>query len=355
MAVNPGGTGLDRVEKKRLAIGTLQLESGAALADVTIAYETYGELARDGRNAVLITHGYTNNQHAAGRYAASDPKPGWWDGVIGPGKAIDTDRYFVVASNMLGSSYGSTNPASLNPASGVPYGPDFPEISVVDIVAAQKQLVDGLGIQHLHAVAGRSYGGFQALAWGYSYPEFVSRLAVVSSALRSSQKPHAERDLVARFAADPNWNGGRYYEQGGIVPTLTALRVENMKRYGIEASLAAEYPDPARRQSVLHELAAQWARNFDANGMLALLRAQTRFDAEPHLCRMKARVLYVLVTSDLLYPPALAPATMAKFKAAGVAAKYFELDSPHGHDATTPDAAKWAPVLQSFIADAGKS
>src|SRR5258706_4090070 len=186
----PAGTELELVEKKSFIAGNLRLRSGAVLTEITIAYETYGRLAPDGRNAILITHGYTNNQHAAGRYAKSDPQPGWWDGIIGPGKAIDTNRFFVVSSNMLGSSYGSTNPSSPNPATGKPYGPDFPEISVEDIVTAQKALIDALGIKHLAAVAGRSYGGFQVFAWGYLYPELVERLVVVSSGPRSSQKPY---------------------------------------------------------------------------------------------------------------------------------------------------------------------
>lgn len=344
-------TKIGLVEKKSFTTTNFYLRSGAVLAQVTIAYETYGRLATDGRNAILVAHGYTNNHHAAGRYAEADPQPGWWDGVIGPGKAIDTNRFFVVSSNMLGSSYGSTNPSSPNPATGKPYGPDFPEISVEDIVTAQKALIDALGVRHLAAVAGRSYGGFQAFAWGYLYREFVNRLIVVSSGPRSSQKPHADRELLARFAADPNWNGGWYYDHGGIVATMIALRVATLKRYGIEAKLAEEYPEPAAREAAIRKLAEGWGRNFDANGMLALLRAQIRFNAELHFDRIRAKVLYVLVSSDELYPPTLAPGVMAKLQAAGVDATYFMLDSPYGHDASTPDAAKWAPILKEFLAN----
>ena len=339
---------LGHVAKQSFAIRDFRLESGAVLPEARIAYETYGDLAADGRNAILITHGFTADHHAAGRYHAG-AAPGWWDGVIGPGKAIDTDRYCVVASNMLGSSFGSTNPASANPATGRPYGPDFPRISITDIVAAQRRLVDAIGIRHLVAVAGRSFGGFQAFAWGYLHPDFVSGLAVVSSAARSSQKPDADRDLSARFAADPNWNGGWYYDRGGIAATMTAIRAEMLKRYGIEASLAERYPDADRREAEIRKLAAAWAGTFDPNGMLALLRAQMRFDAEPHFGAIKAKVLYVLVSSDRLYPPTLAPGLLAKLEAAGVDAAYFLLDSPYGHNATTPDAAKWAPALAAFI------
>ena len=220
-----------------------------------------------------------------------------------------------------------------------------------DIVTAQKALIDGLGIRHLAAVAGRSYGGFQAFAWGYLYREFVNRLIVVSSGPRSSQKPHAVRELLARFAAAPNWNGGWYYgHDGGIVSTMTALRVATLKRYGIEAELAKKYPERAARDAAIHRLAEGWARDFDANSMLTLLRAQIRFNAEPHFDQITAKVLYVLVSSDELYPPTLAPGVMGKLKAAGVDATYFMLDSPYGHDATTPDAAKWAPILSRFLA-----
>ena len=154
-------TSLVRIEKKSVTLENFRLESGSLLPQVTLAYEMYGALAPDGRNAILITHGYTNSQHAAGRYAPSDATPGWWDRLIGPGKAIDTRRFFVVSSNMLGSSYGSTGPASLNPATGKPYGPAFPDITLRDIVTAQHALLTRLGVTHLIAVMGPSYGGLQ--------------------------------------------------------------------------------------------------------------------------------------------------------------------------------------------------
>src|SRR5438067_12634076 len=155
-----------------------RLANGSVLPQATIVYETYGRLAppngpNGGRNAVLCTHGYTGSHHFAGRNPANGNQPGSWDGLIGPGKAIDTDKLFVVASNMLGSSFGSTNAASLNPATGEPYGPDFPAIGIRDIVAAQKALLDSLGVKHLIAVAGPSYGGYQAYQWAVAYPDFM--------------------------------------------------------------------------------------------------------------------------------------------------------------------------------------
>ena len=174
-----------RSRTRRFPIRDFRLQSGAVLPEAAIAYETYGRLAPDGRNAVLITHGYTSSHHAAGRNPANGNQPGWWDGLIGPGKAIDTDKLFVVASNMLGSSFGSTNGASPDPRTGEPYGPDFPAITVRDIVAAQKALLDSLGVRHLVAVAGPSYGGYQAFQWAVAYPEMMDAIVAVVTAPRS--------------------------------------------------------------------------------------------------------------------------------------------------------------------------
>jgi len=167
------------VEDRFFTLRDFPVGDGTVLPEATIVYETYGRLAPRGRNAVLITHGYTGSHHAAGHNPANGNLPGSWDGLIGPGKAIDTDRLFVVASNMLGSSYGSTNAASLNPATGQPYGPDFPAITVRDIVAAQKALLASLGVKHLVAVAGPSYGGYQAFQWAVTYPDLMDAIVPV--------------------------------------------------------------------------------------------------------------------------------------------------------------------------------
>jgi homoserine O-acetyltransferase len=158
-AVDARSAALGTVEDRNFLIRDFRLQNGAVIPEVNIAYETYGRLAANGKNAVLVTHGYTSSHHAAGHNPANGNQPGWWDGLIGPGKAIDTDRLFVVASNMLGSSYGSTNGASIDPRSGKPYGSGFPAITVRDIVGAQKSLLDSLGVRHLVAVTGPSYGG----------------------------------------------------------------------------------------------------------------------------------------------------------------------------------------------------
>jgi len=186
------------VEKRMFTTRDFKLESGQVLAEMSLAYETYGRLAPDGTNAILVTHGFTSSQHAAGQYAATDAMPGWWDGLIGPGKAIDTDRYFVVSSNMLGSSYGSTAPRSINPATGKPYGPDFPVITVRDIVTAQRAMLDSLGVTRLVAVAGPSFGGYQAFQWAVTYPDDMRWIVPgLSKRARILKRPSTSRASIA--------------------------------------------------------------------------------------------------------------------------------------------------------------
>jgi homoserine O-acetyltransferase len=326
-------------------IGDLRLESGAVLKQARLAYVTHGTKAADGRNVVLLTHGYTSSHFMAGSGASEGP----WSRLVGPGKAIDTDRFFVVSSNMLGSSYGSTAPASINPATGKPYGPDFPRISVADIVAAQRELLRRLDVPHLACVVGPSYGGFQAFQWAVSFPDFVSAIVPVVTSPRSP--PDADMtELQERFSSDPNWNGGNYYENAGITQTLIAVREETLRKYGAEAELAAQFPNQQARDAEIRRRAEAWAHEFDANSMLVLGGALEGFDLEPLFPCIRARVLYVLSRTDTIFPPSLAPEVMAKLKAAGVKADYFEIDSEHGHLASGTDAAKWEPVLRRFMA-----
>jgi homoserine O-acetyltransferase len=340
------------VEDRFFTIGDFALANGTVMPEATIAYETYGRLAPHGRNAVLITHGYTSGHHAAGRNPANANQPGSWDGLIGPGKAIDTDRLYVVASNMLGSSYGSTNAASINPTTGAPYGPDFPAIALKDIVAAQKALLDWLGVRHLVAVAGPSYGGYQAFQWAVAYPDFIDAIVPVNTAPWASANTDKQlSEMAARLATDPEWHGGRYHgKSGGAKTVLTEIRVDTLKRYGTEANLAARYPDPAERDRALRLLAANWARNWDANSLLILRRALLGFDTRPDFAKIKAEVLYVLCRTDALFPPKIAPAVMEALGDAGVSARYFELDSELGHSSSGPEHAKWSPVLRAFLA-----
>jgi len=339
---------LDPVVKRTFTAYGFRLQSGQVLPEMTLAYETYGRLAPDGRNAILITHGFTSSGHAAGKYSPSDNAPGWWDGLIGPGKAIDTNRYFVVSSNMLGSSYGSTAPASINPATGKRYGPDFPAITVRDIVGAQRLLLAALGVNHLVAVAGPSYGGIQAFQWAVTYPEFMAGVVPVVSQPRTRGTRSTE-ELTSRFEKDANWNGGWHYERGGIVATMTELRYETLLRYGANEMYAVAHPDQAQREAFIRQRAEAWAREFDPNSMVTLRRALETFDTEPELARIRAKVLYVLSRTDKLFPPSIAPDVMDKLAKAGVDAKYFEIDSDFGHSASGPEWAKWGPTLKAFL------
>jgi homoserine O-acetyltransferase len=337
------------VETKKFTTKDFKLQSGAVLPEMTLAYETYGKLAPDGRNAVLLVHGFTSSHHMAGRTTANGAE-GSWDGLVGPGKAIDTDRLYVVSSNMLGSSYGSTSPAFKNPATGKPYGPDFPDITLVDIVTAQKALLDSLGVKHLVAVAGPSFGGYQTFQWGVTYPDFMDGLVAVVSAPKGSGGEAAVKSLVDQLAKDPNWSGGWYYDKGGIQTVLTDMRVTTLKRYGIDEQLAAQFPDKTAREAEIKKRAETWSKVFDGNSLVALRKASVRYDAEKDLAKMKAKVLYVLSRTDKLFPPSIAPGVMAKLKEAGVTADYFEIDSELGHSASGLDAAKWAPRLKTFMA-----
>jgi homoserine O-acetyltransferase/O-succinyltransferase len=320
-----------------------RLQSGETLPSVTLAYVTRGKLAPNGRNAVLVTHGYTSGPRMI--EPGVDSSEGAWSTLVGPGAPIDTDRYFVVCSNMLGSSYGSTNAASINPATGKPYGSKFPAITVRDIVTAQMRLLEHLGVTHLRAVVGPSYGGFQAFQWAVTFPEFMDGVVPVVTSPLPPQSDRIE-GLLKWFEPDPNWNGGDYYATGGVTETATRLRIDTLTRYGLRASLAERFADP---DAELHRIAAGWAKAFDANSLFILGGAMQAYDVTRDYARIRVPVLYVLSRTDALFPPSLAPVVMDGLRKAGVDATYEEIDSEHGHLASGADAAKWAPALQAFI------
>ena len=300
------------------------------------------------------THGYTGSHRAAGPPTPANPAGGWWKGLIGPGLAIDTDCYFVVSSNMLGSSYGSTGPSSVEPSTGRPWGPAFPDITLGDIVRAQRLMLDSLGVRRLVAVAGQSFGGFQAFQWAISYPDFMAGIVASVTAPKGFGGEASVKALLAELAADPDWNDGWHYERGGMRATMTALRMDTLNRYGTREILAATIRDPAERETRMREMAERWAREFDPNSLVTLRKAMVRFDAEPDLAKIRARVLYVLSRTDVLFPPRLAPDVMARLRAAGVDATYVEIDSDFGHLASGADCAKWAPALRAFFERLGR-
>lgn len=326
-----------------------RLQSGTVLPEVTISYRTLGTLAPDRGNAVLITHGNTSGPQMIDPGGSTGE--GSWNEIVGPGKAVDTNRFFAICPNMLGSSYGSTNGASIDPATGSPYGQRFPDITVSDIVGTQRLLIDQLGIAKLFAIVGPSYGGFQAFQWAVNYPDMMRGIApVVTSPLvpRDRSEGNVAR-LLATLSKDPNWNGGDYYNVGGVTETMTGIRMATLKTYGIEDRLKKTMSDPAEIEAAIHDEAARWAKGFDANSLIILAKALRGFDVTRQFGQIKAKVLFVLSRTDKLFPPEIAPGVMQGLKAAGVDADYFLLDSELGHSASGLDAHKWAPRLRQFM------
>jgi homoserine O-acetyltransferase/O-succinyltransferase len=334
---------------QNFTIKDFRLESGVVMPDVTIAYRTLGTLSPARDNAVLVTHGNTSGPQMIDPDGSTGE--GSWKDIVGPGKPVDTDRFFAICPNMLGSSYGSTNAASIDPATGKPYGPRFPDITVGDIVATQHALVRDFGIERLVAIVGPSYGGFQAFQWAVNYPDMMRGIAAVVTAPvvpRERSAGNVDR-LLGTLSNNPNWNGGDYYDRGGVLETMIDIRSATLKTYGIETRLRATMSDPAQIEAAVREEAARWARGFDANSLIILAKALRKFDVTAQLDRITSKVLYVLSRTDRLFPPELAPGVMQSLGDAGVDAEYFLLDSEYGHTASGIDAAKWAPRLRQFM------
>ena len=330
-------------------IRDFRLASGGVMPAVTIAYRTLGRLAPNRDNAVLVTHGNTSGPQMIEPGGSSGE--GSWKDLVGPGKPVDTDRFFVICPNMLGSSYGSTNAASIDPATGGPYGPRFPDITVADIIATQRALLAHFGIARLVAIVGPSYGGFQAFQWAVNYPGMMKGIAAVVTSPtmpRDRFVGNVER-LRATLSKDPNWNGGDYYDRGGVLETMIQIRSATLKTYGIETRLRNTMSEPREIEAAIRDEAARWARGFDANSLIILAKALRGFDVRPRFGDIKAKVLYVLSRTDRLFPPELAPDVMQALAKAAVDADYFLLDSAYGHSASGLDADKWAPRLRLFM------
>jgi homoserine O-acetyltransferase/O-succinyltransferase len=334
---------------KTFTTKNFRLKSGVVMPEVTIAYRTLGTLAANRDNVVLVTHGNTSGPQMIDPNGSA--AEGSWQEIVGPGKPVDTNRYFAICPNMLGSSYGSTNGASIDPASGKRYGSRFPDITVGDIVATQHALLADLGITRLVAIVGPSYGGFQAFQWAVNYPGMMRGIAAVVTAPAMPPERangNVER-LLTTLSKDPNWNGGDYYDRGGVLETMIQIRSATLKTYGIETRLAKTMSDPKEIEAAIREEAARWATGFDANSLIILAKALRGFDVTQQLGKIKSRILYVLSRTDKLFPPELAPTVMQAFKNAGLDADYFLLDSEYGHTASGIDAAKWAPRLRQFM------
>jgi homoserine O-acetyltransferase/O-succinyltransferase len=340
-------------ESKRFTTKDFRLKSGAVMPEVSIGYRTLGTLSPARDNVVLITHGFTSGPDMISPGGTTGE--GAWSQLVGPGKPVDTNRYFAICPNMLGSSYGSTNAASIDPATGKPYGPRFPDITVSDIVATQRLLLNDYGVDQFVAVVGPSYGGYQAFQWAVDYPNAMKGIAAVVTAPSVSRERSEGR--VANFretlSKNPNWNGGDYYDKGGVLDTMIDIRVATLKTYGIEARLQQTLSDPKQIEAAIRKEATQWAEGFDANSLIILAKALRGFDVTPKFSEIEAKVLYVISRTDKLFPPEIAPGVMQGLKDAGVDADYFLLDSDYGHSASGADAQKWAPRLREFMESLG--
>jgi homoserine O-acetyltransferase len=334
---------------KTFTTNDFRLQSGVVMPAVTIAYRTLGVLAPGRDNVVLVTHGNTSGPQMID--PGGSPAEGSWSEIVGPGKAVDTNKFFAICPNMLGSSYGSTNAASTDPASGRPYGPRFPDITVSDIVATQRALLHHLGIDRLVAIVGPSYGGFQAFQWAVDYPAMMRGIAaIVTAPMMSRERTDANVErLLATLSKDPNWNGGDYYDRGGVMETMIQIRSATLKSYGIERRLRDTISDPQAIEAAIRDEAVRWARGFDANSLIILAKALRGFNVTAQFGTISSKVLYVLSRTDKLFPPDLAPGIMQALGTAGVDANYFLLDSEYGHSASGIDAHKWAPKLGQFM------
>ena len=354
------------------------LESGATLNPVTLAYETYGRLNEARSNAILVLHALSGGAHAAG-LSEENGKLGWWDDCIGPGKPFDTDRFFVICSNVLGSCYGSTGPASIDPTTGQPYGLRFPVVTIGDMVRAQVALIDHLGIDRLLCAAGGSMGGMQVLEWTARHPQRIRSAIPLATTGRSSPMLIAFSE-VGRQAiyADPNWQGGDYYANGRrpdaglaiarMVGHITYLseqsmhqklgrRLQNKERFGYEFQTEFEVESYLRHQGLT------FSRRFDANSYLYITKAMDYFDLSTPTGALAAafadsthvKYLVVSFTSDWLYPSYHGKEIVSALRATHKHVSYYEVDSHYGHDAFLLEREKMEGIIGAFLASGART
>ncbi len=371
----------------------LELDCGAELHPVRVAYETYGTLSPARDNVILVCHALSGDAHAAGfsskppaestrdgfradeRDAGAGPGLGWWDGMIGPGKAFDTDRFFVVSSNLLAGCRGTTGPVSTNPATGRPYGSDFPVVTVADMVRVERALLHELGISRLAAVAGGSLGGMQALEWAVQFPDAVDAIIPIAST-HALQPQGVAWNAIARNAitADPDWQGGHYYGTGrtpsagmGVARMVGHVTYLSAMSLAVKFGRRLQFADDVRYvltepefevESYLRHQAASFVRRFDANTYLYTSRALSYFDLARQygggdLARavrgVKARALLIAFSSDWLYPPADSEALAAALRASGSEVELHVIDAPYGHDCFLLEEARQTPMIQAFL------
>jgi homoserine O-acetyltransferase len=343
------------------------LESGETLGPITLTYETYGELNTEKSNAILITHGLSGDAHAAG--TNREGMVGWWDSLIGPHKGINTDKYFVVCSNVLGGCKGSTGPSSINPATKQPYGLNFPLITIADIVNAQRHLVDHLGIDKLLAVVGGSMGGMQVLQWMTAYPNRIRAAVPIATTLKHTPQQIAFNEVGRQAVmADPNWKNGNYYSHRAPAAGLALARMIGHITYMSDASMTEKFGRKTRPNKTPFKFSADFevegylryrgdnfVRRFDANSYLYLTKALDQFNLlnghplDSIFKELRAKVLVIAFKSDWLYPTYQAQEIVKACKLAGVEASYCEASSTYGHDAFLLETEQEATLIGGFL------
>ncbi len=349
----------------------LTLRSGAPLGPVTVAYETYGKLNADNSNAILIVHAFTGDAHAA-FYHEGDEKPGWWDEMIGPGKPFDTEKYFVICSNVLGSCKGTTGPASIDPQTGKPYGLTFPVITIQDMVTVQKMLIDHLGIKKLLSVAGGSMGGMQAAAWSVMLPDAIKSAIIIAACHRHTAQQIAFHEVGRQaIMSDPDWLAGDYY--GKTIPKrgLAIARMIGHITYMSESSMEQKFGRKLVKKEVLGYSFAKdfevegyleyrgqsFVERFDANSYLYLTKAMDYFDLTEGELKLSevfrgvcADILVISFTSDWLYPSYQSQAMVRALKANDIEVSYVELSSNYGHDAFLVEIEEQSKAVSNYLA-----
>ncbi|WP_338447160.1 homoserine O-acetyltransferase [Pelagerythrobacter marensis] len=353
----------------------LPLDGGQVLAGATIAYQTYGELAADKGNAILVCHALTGDQYLASAHPVTG-KPGWWERMVGPGKPIDTDRYHVICANVIGSCMGSTGPASTAP-DGKPWGMRFPVITVRDMVRGLVALLDGLGIARLHAVVGGSMGGMQALSLAANFPERAARVLAIATTARHSAQNIAFHEVGRQaIMADPNWRDGNYYAHGsapdaGLAVARMAAHITYLSEAGLTEKFGRRLQDRSAKsfgfdadfqvESYLRYQGSGFTRRFDANSYLYITRAMDYLDiAEEHGGKLAdafaghamgkgARFCLVSFDTDWLYPTAESRHVVHALNAAGAPVSFVELSSPFGHDSFLLDVPALDRVVKGFL------
>jgi homoserine O-acetyltransferase len=349
------------------------LESGAKLGPITLAYETYGSLNEKKDNVVMVFHALSGNSHAAGYYSENDRKPGWWDNMVGPGKGIDTGKYFVICSNIIGSCYGSTGPGSINQKKDRPYGLDFPLFTISDIVRTQKTLIDHLGIKKLMCLVGGSIGGMQAIVWAVTYPDMVeSVIPIASTCKRSALSIGLSEAQRQAIMADPNWNNGNYYGQDPPEKGLSLARMIGHISYLSEESMQRKFGRRLQEnnafkydfstdfevENYLHYQGKKFVDRFDANSYLYITKASDYFDLGEQSGKGSltkafsgtlAKFLVISFSSDWLYPTAQSKEMVRAMKKAGLDVSFCEIETDFGHDSFLLAHDQLTKLISGFI------